>query len=156
MPTEEAGSNRGRATNIICSFGALRPESEGYVFQACSIDHSDISPFRFNKLRAVRNGITQNLPSRTSDLGCPVLPAFADTRLATRNGNCDRPSNLARSLTAISLGYAQDGTTSALAAASSPKMTSARRFFDPAGCNSRGLPSGVCAACLRNAVVPNR
>ena len=24
----------------------------GFVFQACSIDHSDISPFRINKLRA--------------------------------------------------------------------------------------------------------
>ena len=39
-----AGSNRGRATNIICSCGDPPPESEAYAFQACLIDHSSISP----------------------------------------------------------------------------------------------------------------
>jgi hypothetical protein len=34
-----------------------------FAFQACSIDHSDISPFRINDLRAVRNSVAQNAPS---------------------------------------------------------------------------------------------
>jgi hypothetical protein len=33
------------------------------AFQACSIDHSDISPFRINHLRAVWNSVAQNPPS---------------------------------------------------------------------------------------------
>jgi hypothetical protein len=40
----------------------------GVVFQACSIDHSDISPFRINHLRAVWNSVAQNPPSSLSDL----------------------------------------------------------------------------------------
>src|SRR6476469_10397357 len=35
----------------------------GIVFQACSIDHSDISPFKINDLRAVWNSVAQNPPS---------------------------------------------------------------------------------------------
>jgi hypothetical protein len=46
----------------------------GVNFQACSIEHSDISSFRINELRLVRNRIAQNLPSRISDSTCPVLP----------------------------------------------------------------------------------
>jgi hypothetical protein len=33
-----------------------------HAFQACSIDHSDISPFRINDLRAVRISVAQNPP----------------------------------------------------------------------------------------------
>jgi len=33
----------------------------GIAFQACSIDHSDISPFRINDLRAARNSLSQTL-----------------------------------------------------------------------------------------------
>ena len=43
-------------------------------FQACSIDHADISPFRINKLRAVLNSVAQNPPSRISDSICPLVP----------------------------------------------------------------------------------
>jgi hypothetical protein len=32
-------------------------------FQACSIDHSDISPFRINDLRRPENSLSQNAPS---------------------------------------------------------------------------------------------
>ena len=35
----------------------------GIAFQACSIDHSDISPFRINALRAVWNSVAQSPPS---------------------------------------------------------------------------------------------
>src|SRR2546423_8557071 len=35
-------------------------------FQACSIDHSDISPFRINKLRAVENSVAQTSPDAYS------------------------------------------------------------------------------------------
>jgi hypothetical protein len=44
------------------------------VFQACSIDHCDISPFRINDLRAVRNSVAQNLPSIP-----PVPPCNLDS-----------------------------------------------------------------------------
>jgi hypothetical protein len=38
-----------------------------FAFQACSFNHSDISPFRINELQEVWNSVAQNLPSRTSD-----------------------------------------------------------------------------------------
>jgi hypothetical protein len=41
-----------------------------FAFQACSIDHSDISPFRIKHLRTARNSVTQNPPSIPS-----VLPS---------------------------------------------------------------------------------
>ena len=34
-----------------------------FAFQACSIDHSDISPFRINRLRTVWISLSQNAPS---------------------------------------------------------------------------------------------
>jgi len=40
-----------------------------FAFQACSIDHSDISPFRINELRAVWKIVAQNPPS---NLGGPA------------------------------------------------------------------------------------
>jgi len=33
----------------------------GVVFQACSFNHSDISPFKINDLRAAWNSVAQNL-----------------------------------------------------------------------------------------------
>ncbi len=41
-------------------------------FQACSFNHSDISPFRINDLRATDRGyrIRRGLPSRSFDLVC--------------------------------------------------------------------------------------
>src|SRR5262245_45056496 len=42
--------------------------ADGVDFQTCSIDHSDISPFRINELRTVWKSVAQNPPSRTSDL----------------------------------------------------------------------------------------
>ena len=42
-----------------------------FAFQACSIDHSDISPFRINHLRAVWNSVAQNPPSIL--LACNVI-----------------------------------------------------------------------------------
>jgi hypothetical protein len=44
--------------------------ARGINFQACSIDHSDISPFRIKHLRTARNSVTQNPPSIPS-----VLPS---------------------------------------------------------------------------------
>ncbi len=55
----------------------------GVVFQACSFNHSDISPFRISHLRAVWNSVAQNLPSNLSDLpfhlysaGCRIASAL--------------------------------------------------------------------------------
>ena len=33
---------------------------DGFAFQACSIDHSDISPFRINDLRAISNTLSRD------------------------------------------------------------------------------------------------
>jgi len=77
-----------------------------FAFQACSIDHSDISPFRINKLQAVWNRVVQNLPSRIFDLRCRVGPIVCEHAHGDANGNCVRPSNVARSLTAILLSRA--------------------------------------------------
>src|SRR5213079_2078712 len=77
--------------------------SPTHAFQACSIDHSDISPFRINDLRSVWNSLAQNLPSRISDSACPVVPIVCKHAQRDENRNCVRPSNLTRSLTAILL-----------------------------------------------------
>ena len=63
-----------------------------HAFQACSIDHSDISPFRINELRAAWNSVAQNLPSRIFDLRCPVVPIVCCKTGGGANGNCARPS----------------------------------------------------------------
>jgi hypothetical protein len=52
-------------------------------------------------LRAVRNRIAQNAPSRISDLACPVVPIVCKQAGRDESPNCVRPSNLARSLTPI-------------------------------------------------------
>jgi hypothetical protein len=57
--------------------------------------------FRINDLRAAWNRIAQNLPSRISDSACPVVPIVCKHARRDENRNCVRPSNLARSLTAI-------------------------------------------------------
>jgi hypothetical protein len=57
--------------------------------------------FRINDLRAAWNRIAQNLPSRISDSACPVVPIVCKHARRDENTNCVRPSNVARSLTAI-------------------------------------------------------
>jgi len=78
----------------------------GVDFQACSIDHSDISPFRINDLRAVRNSVAQNPPSGTSDLACRMMPTGYGHAHDVVAANCVRPLNVLRSLTAILLSRA--------------------------------------------------
>src|SRR4030095_2107489 len=46
--------------------------ASGINFQACSIDHSDISPFRINDLRVVRNSLAQNPPSNLAVPRCDL------------------------------------------------------------------------------------
>ena len=72
-----------------------------FVFQACSIDHSDISPFRINELQAVWNSVAQDLPSRISDLKSSMVPIVCCDALGETMENCVRPSNVVRSLTGI-------------------------------------------------------
>ena len=45
-----------------------------FAFQACSFNHSDISPFRINDLRAAWIRIAQNPPSHTSNLTGRMAP----------------------------------------------------------------------------------
>ena len=47
----------------------------GFVFQACSIDHSDISPFRINELRSVWTSLSQNPPSTRNVPRCDLYSA---------------------------------------------------------------------------------
>jgi hypothetical protein len=51
------------------------------AFQACAIDHSAISPFKINDLRAAWIRIAQNPPSGISDLRCRTVPmGYGDAR----------------------------------------------------------------------------
>ena len=74
---------------------------EEFAFQACSFNHSDISPFRINDLRAVWNSVSQNPPSNPSVPGCGLYSAVCGRASIDRRGNCVRPPNVVRSLTAI-------------------------------------------------------
>jgi hypothetical protein len=76
-----------RRVNITVALHAAR-----VAFQACSIDHSDISPFRINELRPVRNSVAQNLPSRIFDLKCPV--AFARSVCFSETSGAVGPAGL--------------------------------------------------------------
>jgi hypothetical protein len=58
----------------VGGFRCASARASGINFQACSFNHSDISPFRINELQSVRNSVAQNLPSRTSDPRCRVDP----------------------------------------------------------------------------------
>src|SRR6266404_6403431 len=89
----EIGGERG-----IRTLGRVSPT---HAFQACSIDHSDISPFRINELRPVLNSVAQNPPSRISDSRCRVASIVYRHAHRDANVNCVRPINLARSLTGI-------------------------------------------------------
>ena len=75
----------------------------GVDFQACSIDHSDISPFRINDLRAARNSLSQNPPSNGPVPRCDLHSAVCGHGETERRRNCVRPPNVPRSLTAILL-----------------------------------------------------
>ena len=74
-----------------------------HAFQACSIDHSDISPFRINELRAVLSSLSQNAPSNTPVRRCDLYSAVCGRVDSERSRNCVRPRNVPRSLTTISL-----------------------------------------------------
>ena len=74
--------------------------SRTHAFQACSFNHSDISPFRINKLRAVAN----NYRTRRSNSGI-VRPSrsystISRVRRSIVETNCVTP-HLVRSITAI-------------------------------------------------------
>src|SRR4029077_18291955 len=60
-------SKLGFGESGIRTHGRVSPT---HAFQACSFNHSDISPFRIKHLRTARNSVTQNPPSIPS-----VLPS---------------------------------------------------------------------------------
>jgi hypothetical protein len=82
----------------------------GFVFQACSFNHSDISPRlesisyeRSNKDYRTRRRFPAGLPPS------PFLSAAYTARARASAGNCVRPANLARSLTATGYSVAPVG-----------------------------------------------
>src|SRR3954451_10213516 len=70
-PTRRSSRRKDGGERGIRTLGRVSPT---HAFQACSIDHSDISPFRINHLRAVWNSVAQNLPSIP-----PVPPCNLDS-----------------------------------------------------------------------------
>ena len=55
-----------------------------FAFQACSFNHSYISPFRINDLRAVGNSVAQNPPSQSCGPRIPLrIQQFAGERKRT-------------------------------------------------------------------------
>jgi hypothetical protein len=56
----------------IRTLGRVSPT---HAFQACSFNHSDISPFRINKLRAASHSVAQNPPSNLADPRCNLPSA---------------------------------------------------------------------------------
>ena len=89
---------RNRVGGIWCASA----RATGVDFQACSIDHSDISPFRINHLRAVWNGVAENPPSNPSVQRFGLDSVTCERADIESRANCVRPSNVARSLTEIS------------------------------------------------------
>ena len=55
-----------------------------FVFQACSFNHSDISPFRINKLRAVLNSVAQTLLHEYRIRYVLLFQSFADAGVSMR------------------------------------------------------------------------
>jgi hypothetical protein len=93
-----------KSLNQKCVGGILcaSARTAGVNFQACSIDHSDISPFKINDLRAVWIRIAQKPPSRISNSRCPLVSTVCRHARRKDKANCVRPPNALRSLTAIS------------------------------------------------------
>ena len=59
----------------IRTLGRVSPT---HAFQACSFNHSDISPFRISYLRAVGNSVAQNHPSSSAGPQMDCLQLFAE------------------------------------------------------------------------------
>ena len=89
----KVGGERG-----IRTLGRVSPT---HAFQACSFNHSDISPFRINKLRAVGQRLSHT--RATSQRFRPVrLQSVVLSGTTTgAAGNCVRRLNVSRSLTGV-------------------------------------------------------
>ena len=83
----------------VGAFQCASARTNGINFQACSIDHSDISPFRINDLRTVRNSVAQNPPSNRTVPRCCLYSGVCGRAEIRLRGNCVRPLNVRRSLT---------------------------------------------------------
>ena len=124
---------------------------ERFAFQACSFNHSDISPFRINKLRAVAT----NYRTRRSNSGI-VRPSrsystISRVRRSIVETNCVTPHNLVRSLTAIVVGQ----RSVAACANFSLQLSSTRRGSCGTDVNGR-QNSTAARACSAGTVRPRR
>ena len=103
--SHQRGSSRRNSLNRVRE-GACRCRSvslAGIVFQACSFNHSDISPALESTVyeQPYRDYRTRRRFRSRSSISF-ALSRLTPTRTAAR-GNCVRPRNVPRSLTAISL-----------------------------------------------------
>ena len=89
----EFGGERG-----IRTLGRVSPT---HAFQACSIDHSDISPFKINHLRAIWNSVTQNPPSKAAVRRCGLDSAVYRRGSSWHQSKLCKTSYVAKSLTVI-------------------------------------------------------
>jgi len=87
----------------VGEFRCALARANGINFQACSIDHSDISPFRINDLRAALNSLSQNPPQFVLFRDVILHSTVCGHAETERRRNCVRPLNVPRSLTAILL-----------------------------------------------------
>jgi hypothetical protein len=93
----------------VGAFRCASARAAGTNFQACSIDHSDISPFRINDLRAGRDQNIAKLPFTHIHLTSCVVPIICRHAAVFVDRNCDRPRKGARSLTASAAHASRDG-----------------------------------------------
>src|SRR5687768_872355 len=77
--------------------------SRTHAFQACSFNHSDISPFRISDLRVARHQIIARRLRLPSVSRSYYDSASYERACAPRRSNCVGPLNLVRSLTALPL-----------------------------------------------------
>ena len=104
MPTDAAFFESTRlgfgGESGIRTHGRVSPT---HAFQACSFNHSDISPFRINKLRAASHSVAQNPPSSLADPRCNLPSAVYGRADVSPASKLCQTSYVPRSLTAISL-----------------------------------------------------
>ena len=86
-----SGNLLNRLREEVCPYHSV--QLAGIAFQACSIDHSDISPFRINELRPLTNRLIAHVVA--AQTLSQILFGFSEFRnleLAQRE-NCVRPCN---------------------------------------------------------------
>ena len=102
VTNRQTGSNRGRATNIICSSGDLRPDFRELRFPSV-LDRPlrHLSALESTICERAWNSVAQNPPSNPTVPRCELYSTIYGLAKKDRRGNCVRPLNVPRSLTGV-------------------------------------------------------